>query len=159
MLHPPSCSKAAKRITSFLFPLNFNPLLRGHSVRDQPGPELLTPDHCPVGARGRVAVPSARWVSDSQLSRGPAALLPHRPSHLMLPQHAPAEAQSHVVTDSRPARSHFPFHSKRRSERENAYADDLMCSTSGHVVSWRRFSTPGPAVVGLRQCLRLCLWN
>lgn len=82
-----------------------------------------------------MAVPSAGRVSDSQLPRGPAALLPHRPSHLMLPQRASAEAQSEVGTDSGPARNHFPFHSKRRSERENADADDLMRSTSGHVVT------------------------
>lgn len=69
----------------------------------------------------------------------------------MLPQ----RAQSDAGTESGPAGSYFPFHSKRRSERENAYADDLMCATSGHVVTWREFPTPGPAGVGLRQSLRL----
>lgn len=48
---------------------------RRHPLRDQPGPKFPASDHRPAGAGGRVAVPPAGWVSDSELQRGPAALL------------------------------------------------------------------------------------
>lgn len=139
----------------FFFSPNFYSFHRRHSLRDQPGPELLTSDHHPAGAGGRVAVPSAGWVSDSQLPRGPTALLPHRPSHLM--PRAASICRGTIRDGNRfwTGQESFSLPFKRRSERENA--GDLMCSTSGHMVTWWGFPTPLPAMVGLPgQSLHLC---
>lgn len=113
----------------FFLPLNFNSSHRRHSLRDQPGPELPTSDHRPVGAGGRVAVPSARWVSDSQLPRGPAALLPHRPSYLMPPQREPAEAQSRFKSGQESLS--LPFRKEVRKK-------NCLCRWSNVLNEWTR---------------------
>lgn len=56
---------------------------RGYVVCNLSGPELFASDYCTFGARGRVAVPTARRISDGQLQRGSSALLPHRTAHLV----------------------------------------------------------------------------
>lgn len=82
-----------------------------------------------------MAVPLAGRVSDSQLQRGPAALLSDRPPRLMAPRCARAEAQSEVRTDSGAASGRSHGHSRRVVGRERAGAEGLKCSTSGHIVT------------------------
>lgn len=72
---------------------------RRHSLRDLPGPKFAASDHRPTRAGGRVAIPPAGRVPDSQLQRGQAPLFSDWPTCLNLKH--PAHVAGHTIRKTR----------------------------------------------------------